>query len=265
MFLTVALASAINAQASSATNFAKGLPEASGPAIERVSKRLPVGERLVFDVYWMGFRVGTGSLEVKEILRVNGRSAYHVVAVAQTNEVLSKIYPIYDEIHSKIDAETFHSYAFSKNIREGRYRADEEIVFDPEKHKGFYESFLNKSRKEFDISPSAQDFLSIFYWFRVQDIRLGESVRAVISDKGNDYEVALDVLKKEKKRLPGGRQVWTLQVEPKTRYKEVLYQRGRGWVYFTLDRSRTPVLIRISTPFGPVTGVLKDVKYKRIN
>lgn len=246
----------------SAVNFAKNNPASelsASPPIEAPSGKLTVGEKLLFDVYWMGLHVGLGSLEVKEIVEQNGRFAYHVVAIARTNDTLSKLYPIYDEIHSKIDTEEFFSYEFTKNLKEGRYRADEKVIFDQEKGKGFYESFLNQSRKEFELRPKAQDFLSIFYWFRVQPVEVGQSAHAVISDKGKDYDVEMRVLRKEKKELRGGQTVWTMEVEPKTRYKEVLYQRGRGWVHFTITPARIPVLIRISTPFGPVTAVLRNV------
>ena len=244
----------------SAVNFAKNnsISESGvSPPIEAPSGKLTVGEKLLFDVYWMGLEVGMGSLEVKEAVGPNGRPAYHVVAIARTNDTLSKIYPIYDEIYSKIDAEEFYSYEFGKNLKEGRYRADERVVFDSKNRKGFYESFLNHTKKEFAILPKTQDFLSVFYWFRVQSIQAGQSVHTRISDKGKDYEVEIRVLQAQKKELRGGKVIWTIEVEPRTQYKEVLYRRGRGWVNFTMDGSRGPVLIRIRTPFGPVTGVLR--------
>ncbi len=242
-----------------AVNFAEDKSGDASHSIEPASGKLRVGERLEFDVYWMGLHIGLGTLEVNEIASRNGRPAYHVIAVARTNDTLSKIYPLHDEIHSYIDTEGFYSHEFSKSLKEGRYRADERVLFDHDKQMGFYESFLNKNKREFKIPPRAQDFLSLFYWFRVQPIEVGQSVRAVLSDKGKDYDVQLEVLRKVKKELRGGRVVWTVEVEPRTHYQEVLYRRGRGWVNFTTEGERIPVFIRISTPFGPVMGVLKNV------
>ncbi len=241
-----------------AVNFAKSKSDNNvSPPVEESSKKLRVGEHLVFDVYWMGLPIGVASLEVREIVNLNGRPAYHVIAIARTQEALSKLFPVYDEIHSKIDVQEFYSHEFSKNLKEGWYRAEESVVFDTEKRKGFYESFLNKTKKEFAIPPKPQDFLSVFYWFRTQPVEVGRTVHTVLSDKGKDYDVEIEVLRKVKQELRGGQGFWTLEVEPKTRYKEVLYRRGRGWVNFTLDAARTPVLIRISTPFGPVTAALR--------
>jgi hypothetical protein len=52
--------------------------------------------------------------------------------------------------------------------------------------------------------------------------------------------------------------VSTIVVEPRTLLRGILYARGRAWVHFSTDRRRVPVLIRFQTPFGPVTGVLRE-------
>ena len=225
--------------------------------IEDPRKSLEVGERLVFEVFWMGVPVGEGTLEVKEKVRVHGRPAFHLVAVARTNDFLSKIYPVYDEVHSYLDAERFYSLEFRKNVREGRYRADERIIFDHGKKKGFYESFRNHGKKEIELVPGAQDLLSAFYWFRLQPVTVGKSVKAVVSSDEKNWDLELEVQGWETKELRGGEIIPTFVVEPKTRLKGILYRRGRAWVNFSCDSARRPIWITLKTPFGPVVGVLK--------
>ena len=227
-----------------------------------------VGERLIFDVSWMGIPVGIGTLEVKEKVLKNGRPAYHLIAVAKTNDFLSKIYPVEDALDSFVDAERFVSLEFSKKLREGRYRADERIVYDASKERGFYESFLNKNKKEISIPARVQDVLSAFFWFRLQSIAVGKSLHTFVNSEEKNWDLEIQVLGLETKELRGGRVLRLVLVEPKTRLKGILYKRGRVWVYFTSDQKRTPVSIILKTPFGPIVGnlhVSKTTKVTTIN
>lgn len=230
---------------------------ASLPPVAAPLKTHTVGEKLVFDVHWMGLHVGFGTIEVKEIVDIGGRKAFHVVAVAETNDVLSKIYPVRDEIHSWIDAENFHSLKFRKVLSEGRYHADEQIVFDYAKKKGMYESLLNKSAKEVDIPVPVHDIISAFYWFRLQAVEPGKSVHAVANSEEKNQDIEIQVLRREQKELRGRGVIDALLVEPKTTIQGVLYSRGRAWVYFTADARRVPFSILLKTPYGPVIGILR--------
>ncbi len=256
VFTTFCLLSCFDVTFAATTNFA-AKRERKEVAIEKPLSTLTVGEKLVFGVYWMGIYVGDGTLEVKEKVIVRGREAFHVVATAKTNDFLTKIYPIYDELHSFIDAEKFCSLEFRRNVREGRYRADETVIYDYEKKKAFYESALNKSKKEADLPAEVHDPLSAFYWFRLQEIKSKDSLRTVVNSREKNVDLEIQILGQQTKELKGKRVIETVLVEPKTRYKDVLADRGRAWVYFGVDSRRVPVWITIKSPFGTVNGVLK--------
>lgn len=224
--------------------------------IEKPLDRPALGESLVYDVLWMGIPIGVGTLDVKEMATVGGRSAFHIVAVARTNEFLSKLYPVEDEVHTYIDAEHGFSLQFSKTLKEGRYRADEKILYDYAAMKGTYESKKNGSVKTFDLPSKVQDMLSAFYWFRYQTARAGDRLHTVINGEEKNWDLEIVVLKEEEKEIRG-LVVPALLVEPKTRLKGILYDRGRAWVHFSADKRRLPLLITLKTPFGPVVGVLR--------
>ncbi len=240
------------------TNFSKGRMERAA-RIEPPASTLTVGERLVFDVSWMGVPVGIGTLEIKEKVVRNGREAFHVIAIAETNEFLSKIYPIHDEVHSFIDAKEFYSLEFSKKLMEGRYRADERIVYDPIEQVAHYESLRSQTKKEIRIPPKVHDFLSAFFWFRLQPIRIGQTLHTLVNSEEENWDLELNILGVETKQFRNRGSMETIAVEPKSRLKGILYKRGRAVVYFTTDQRRLPVWISIKTPFGPVVGVLKPI------
>ena len=237
------------------SNFA-GKKSASFIAIAP-NQEIPLGEHLMYDVSWMGVPVGLGELWVKETVTFEGREAYHVMAVAMTNDFLSKIYPVRDEVHSWIDTTTFQSLGSQKKASEGNYRADERVVYSQEKKKGFYESLKSGEKKEFNIGVPVHDPVSAFYWVRRQPLEPGKSLRSTVNSGEKDYSLEVDVLRREATELRGKGVIETTLIEPKSRLKGLLEKRGRVWVLLKNDPSRTPVRITFKTPFGPITGVLK--------
>ena len=141
----------------------------------------------------MGIPVGYGWIEVKEFVTLNGRQAIHIEAQGRTNQVLSKIYPIHDVIHSYLDAETLKPLRFEKDQHEGHYRANEVVTFDYEHAVATYRSLLNHSVKEIPLPESVQDLISALYWFRAQPLRPGQSVTVNLYTDEKIYETTVQI------------------------------------------------------------------------
>ncbi len=224
--------------------------------ITEPSQEIPLGEHLIYDVFWMGLPVGIGELEVKEKTTLGDREVYHVVAVARTNDILSKIYPVRDEVHSWMDAKTFQSLQFEKKVSEGFYHADERIVYDQAKKKGYYESLKNGTKKEFDVSVPVHDVISAFYWARRQTLLPGKSVKTTVNNGEKDYELEVETLRREEKELRGQGIVDTLLIEPKTSLQGILEKRGQVWIHLKNNPIRVPIVFTFKTAYGSVVGVL---------
>jgi hypothetical protein len=251
-FLSI-LCFAVRSDAS--TNFAAKKKNTASSAVP--AQGIPSGEKLVYDVYWMGLHVGFGELTVKEGESLDGKRVYLATAVARTNDALSTIYPVEDVVQSWIDASTFQSLRFGKKASEGRYRAEEIVRFDERAQKGYYESLKNGSKKEFPIHVPVHDVISAFYWVRRQQLEPGKSFGTVVNNGEKDYSLEVDVLRREEKELRGQGVVDSFLIEPKTRLEGILEKRGKVWVHLKNDAARTPVLITFKTPFGPIVGVLR--------
>ena len=242
-------------QAHAASNFSP--KHRTESAVEAPLKEFRVGEKFIYDVSWLGIPIGLVYLEVREKIMLRGRPAFHIVALARTSEFLTKIYPVRDQIQTFIDAERHCSLEFRKNVREGRYRAHERIIYDYAQRTGHYRSLKNKSFKEFPLESDVQDFLSAFFWFRLPDARVGQKLHVVLNGEEKNWDLEIDVQKMETKELKGNRVIPALVVEPKSRMKGMLYNRGRAWVYFSADAPRIPIWMKIQTPWGPISAVLR--------
>ncbi len=240
------------------TNFAANAGKFDPKPLVPADPAFPLGERLTYDIFWLGFRVGVGDIWVKEREVIDGRDAFHVVATARGNGFLAKLYPVNDEIHSWIDARTLESLRFSKKIAERATRKDEEQTYDAARGKGVHVSRITGERVEFDVKAPVRDVVSAFYWLRRQPLEPGRTFRTPITVDRADWELSADVVAHKVESLRGQGVVDAIVVEPKRILKGVEDKKGRAWVYLRNDARRTPVYVKVQSPFGAVVGVLRS-------
>ena len=217
-----------------------------------------MGERLGFHGRWLTIPVGYGWIEVKELTAIEGRPAYHIEVQGHTNDVLSTFYPIHDVIHSYLDAETLKPLRFEKDQREGHYRAHEVVTFDHERRLATYHSLLNNSTKEIALPEAFEDLISALFWFRSQPIRPGQPVSLNLYTDEKIYETEIQVLPLTTLELLKRGTFRCFVVEPKATFKGLLVKRGRIWAYLTADEHRLPLLVKATTPWGPMSAVLDE-------
>lgn len=226
-------------------------------ALKTTIEKFRVGEKLDYDIRWMGIGVGSGQLEVAGIESLHERQVYHLVMRAASNRFLSTFYPVKDEIHTYMDVEKLIPYTFRKIQREGNYRADEEMVYDQENHKATYHSFLNQSTKEMEIPENAQDSLSTLYSFRTLPLEIGKSVFIDVNADEKNWKLEIQILKTGLLRLFGQEPTPALLVEPLAKFHGVFIRKGRMQIWFSLDAKRIPLYMKARIPFGIIEVLLK--------
>jgi len=201
---------------------------------DRAEPGIPVGERLIYRMSWLGVPIGTAELWAKETTMMNGRAVVHVVGIMRTNKVLSTIYPVRNEIHSWIDAHTLTSVKFEKRISEGRTRAHQVVEFGEPTH----------------------DVVSAFYWVRRQALVPGQSVRTVVVADGMEWALEVVVLRRRRRQFRGWGRRDTLLVDPRGRVAGLPEKRGKSLIDFSDDASKLPLRITYKAPFGRIVGLL---------
>ena len=241
-----------------------GEPASQAIVLEPPLAALQVGERLVYKGRWMGIPVGWGSIEVREIVEVQGRQAFHIVGEAHSNNWLSKFYPVHDIVHSYVDVEQLHPLRFEKSQHEGHYRSEEVVTFDHVNGVATYESLLNREIKEFlneavkhtKIPPHTQDPLSAFCVLRLQPIAVGTPINVDVYSDEKHFPTEVKVMKTLILEIRRRGVFPAVQVEPVARFKGLLVDRGRVYLYMSTDRQRVPLYIQLWTPWGLVTGTI---------
>src|SRR3989338_5534168 len=161
---------------------------------EEAPPAIPVGEHLVYKITWLRIPIGIGEVWAKEKTTLNGREVYHIVGKIETNKVLSKIFPMHDEAHSWIDAETLESVQFEKKVDELRTHAHERLIFDRQAKKGRYESFITGERYEFPVTVPVHDVFSAMYWARRQKAVPGTPLKTVLCADQKDWALTIHII-----------------------------------------------------------------------
>lgn len=217
---------------------------------------IPLGERLVYKITWLRIPVGTGEIWAKEKTTLRGREVFHIVARIDTNKVLSKIFPMRDEAHSWIDAETLESLQFEKKIDERFLDVHEKMTFDGASKKGVFESFSHNKTNEFAVTSPVHDVLSVFYWIRRQELVKGKPVKVVLCADQKDWALTLKTKGEETIKF-GEKKIKTLRVDPDT-VVDGEEKRGRSRINLSNDASRKPLRITFKAAFGSVVGTLVE-------
>lgn len=227
------------------------------PASEKPHKTITLGEKMTFQVAYLGIPVGEAVAEVKEIVKIKNREAYHITVAVRSGPVLEWIYPVSDVHHSYIDTEHFHSLRYEKLINEGRYRTHEVMEYDQDKHLGEFYSHKDKSRKEMFIPKNVQDQISCGYWFRMQDIRPDSRILIPVNADEKNWDLEVVTHEVKERTLKGVGTFQALEAEPVILFEGFFVRRGkiRGWI--SMDERRIPLLMKVKVPvLGEVKAVL---------
>jgi len=216
-----------------------------------------LGEHLEFDITYGFITAGYATMSVNRLIEFENRPCYKIVTTANSNSFFSTFYNVDDRVESIIDAIGLFSWRFEKNLKEGKYRAIRKFSFDQRNHKAEYNNDTTT------VPPYVQDALSVFYYVRTQDLKVGESVFVDHYNDGKLYPMEIKVLKKETITVPAGT-FECLVIEPLLQSVGVFKHEGKLKVWLTNDRLGLPVLMKSKVLVGSIVAELTRYKLGEI-
>ncbi|MCX6255925.1 MAG: DUF3108 domain-containing protein [Bacteroidia bacterium] len=123
-----------------------------------------IGEKVIYTIQYGLITAGTASLELKSDT-FNGKEVWHSKLLARTTGMAEAFFKVLDIYESFIDPVTELPVKSIRNIREGRYRKYNEVLFD---HNTRADSaILTSDLTGIHITPPGiHDILSCFYYLR---------------------------------------------------------------------------------------------------
>ncbi|VAX22205.1 hypothetical protein MNBD_NITROSPINAE01-852 [hydrothermal vent metagenome] len=230
------------------------------------TERLPFkpGEKIIYDVSWLGIVAGEARLEVVSQINFNGHNVQKLKISSTSTGWVRKIHRVDDATYSYFDVDNLHSHKVEIKISEGSYRKTKIMEFNQEALTVKY-TVNDKEPKEFDIDPDSQDPLSsIFYLRTMRDkIKVGARLYIPIFDDKKKYELEVRILHKERLNLPKG-MVDTIVVRPFLKSEGVFQRKGKMWIWLTDDEYLIPVQIRSKIAVGSFYATMKDSEGAKI-
>ncbi|MEJ2696217.1 MAG: DUF3108 domain-containing protein [Candidatus Sulfobium sp.] len=215
------------------------------------------GEKLYFDIYWMGIYVGNATLEE------TGRGAkVTITSEVHSAPVISVLYKVKDHASSTVvDGKPVN---FRIRQREGRYRSDKETRFDPDNGRITYFDYRKGIKAEHEVeNMRVWDVISGFYHLRTLALETGKTLSIDVFDSNKMLKAEAHVLRKEKVAFPGKGEVDAFVIKPVLRSEGLFKHRGDILIWLTGDKSRIPVRVETRVSIGKVVAELKRVEVAR--
>ena len=218
-------------------------------AIERTLPFQP-GEKLTFQVKWSFIPAGEVTLEILPIEQGQGITSYHFVMMAKTYPFVDLFYKVRDRIDAFTDTAMTHSILYKKR-KKGKRKKDVTVTFDWEKQTTQY-SNQGKKRKPLIIKPGSFDPLSVFYAFRLHNLRVGRKIKIPVTDGKKCVMGVATVIKREK--ITGVKRTYdTFLVEPDLQHIGGVFQKSKKAkleIWVTADAQKIPVRIKSRVVVG---------------
>lgn len=214
------------------------------------------GERLTYDITYLGAKAGIAVMEVLEKTTLKGREVYHILSTAQSNDFVSLFYPVDDRIESFVDVEGFYSHYIKIKQHQGKRKREKVISFDQIQHRAV--QFKNNKEKVFEIPPQVQDSLSSLYFFRVKNaIDVGRSVFIDVHESEKNWLLEIRGMARERVTTPVGT-FDTIKVQAMVQYEGLFMDKGDVFIWFTEDEKRIPVMMKSKIKIGSITAILSS-------
>ena len=219
-------------------------------------KSYQVGEKVSYIVQYGIIKGGTASLElVRDTL--NEKEVWHSTFIAKTTGLADAIFKVLDIYESYIDPATELPVKSIRNIREGRYRKYNEVMFD---HKSRSDSaILTSDLTGIHIAPKGIfDILSCFYYFRNHilpvdsNLKKGELITITTWFTDELYPIRLRYIETDEIKTRAGR-IICYKFNPVTETGRLFKTEEDATFWFSADKNFLPVKVRFDIFVGAFT------------
>lgn len=234
----------------------------SSSAAGEDAKHLPfgAGERLVYDITWMGVHGGEAVLRAWD-----DGPVLTVSFVARSIGWVRSLYRVDDNSLSFFDTAALRSGGVDIRISEGSYTKRKRIEFDHGRGVAIYR-VDDEEPKEYPIDPGTHDAFSVMYAYRAarERVRVGEELIFPVFDDRKKYALRIHALRRERILLKGG-YVNTVVAEPSLMSEGIFQRRGKMTIWFSDDKAFAPVMMRSKIILGSFWATLREWSGADIN
>ncbi|MEC9283984.1 MAG: DUF3108 domain-containing protein [Bdellovibrionota bacterium] len=221
-----------------------------------------VGEEVVLAVEYFGVKAGELSLKVLPFKKVNGRKAYHFRSEVRSNSSFSMIYEVDDWSETFVDYETMLPFNYSVHVDHSNEKKQIRSIFEhAENHVKVWEKKIDddgnvkKKVYEWEMYPFSQNVISVFFYIRNFQLEIGKTIKFPLTDENNNMILEAEVLRKEKVKIPGGKEVDAFVIKPKVSIEGNFKPVGDIFLWLTADDRKQIIKVQSALKIGTLRFV----------
>ncbi len=218
-------------------------------------KAFQSGESLTYTLRY-GIVVGGKAYITVQDEKLNNESVQHVVVKGVTTGMVNAVYKVRDSYESYIVPETELPAKAIRNIREGRYRKYEEVVYERDSNR------VNSTRNGIvEVPENTLDIVSAFFHARNNtfndDLQPGDTIRYTTYFASEIWTLTIRYMGKETIKSDFGK-VECYKFCPLTEVGRAFKSEDDMHVWITADRNRIPIKIKFDLFVGSFTCELVE-------
>ena len=211
-----------------------------------------IGERLIYNVSFTGITAGQASLEIVNDTLVNNYHQLHIRFNAKTTYPFNLIYTIDDQVDTWLDSRSLYTRKMTKKIRERNYKKNSHTIIDYDK------SIAITNGDTVIIDQFLRDSYSLFYFLRTIPLIIGETIDFTAFD--GKIITPFQVITKTRETINTMAGTFPcLVVKPFREGTTLLKNKGDMMIWFSDDKIRLPIQIKIKLKYGSMLLKLKDI------
>ena len=212
------------------------------------------GEWFKYNLSYSGwFKAGEATVNLNEDL--NNNQLLHAKMIGKSTGAVNLFFKVHDRYESYFHKKNIKPYRFIRNINEGGYTKNIEILFDQTTKVAKVNNFKKKSSKDFSFNENSQDMVSVFYYlrnfFRKDDLDKNNEIAIDMFFDSENYSLKIKYLSTEIINTNFGK-ILCHKIQPYVQSGRVFKKDESLTMWISADKNRIPMRIKADLIVGSI-------------
>ena len=218
------------------------------------------GEALEYRVHYGIFNASYASLKLSS-KELNGEKLLLASGYGKTIGLARLFFKVEDYYSSYFEIEKVQPKLFKRNIYEGGYTKNLEVIFNSEKKEATVNNIKKGTTDTISTKNNVQDLISSLYYLRknfsADEIKEGDFFTINMFYDSKNRELALKYLGKETIRTKYGK-IECLKLMPATNRSRIFKGEGSITIWLTNDENKIPIRVQADLLVGSIKADLNE-------
>lgn len=212
------------------------------------------GEWFKYKLSYSGwFKAGEATVNLNE--DVNNNQLLHAKMIGKSTGAVNLFFKVYDRYESYFYKKNIKPYRFIRNINEGGYTKNIEILFDQTTKVAKVNNFKKKLSNNFSFNENSQDMVSVFYYlrnfFRIDDLDKNNEIAIDMFFDSENYSLKIKYLSTEIINTNFGK-ILCHKIQPYVQSGRVFKKDESLTMWISADKNRIPMRIKADLIVGSI-------------